>query len=51
MPIEASALSAVFACLPPLPVCYRFLARPQLLIRFSALPREGVPRLAVLTRI
>jgi hypothetical protein len=51
MPIETFACFVPLACLSSRPVCCRLLTRPQLLVRFSALPREGVPRSAVLTRL
>ena len=50
MPIETFVFTPL-ACLPSPPVGYRFLTRPQLLVRFSALPLEGVSRSAVLTNI
>jgi hypothetical protein len=51
MPIETFAFFVPLAGLPLLRMCCRFLTRPRLLVRFSALPREGIPRSAVVTSI
>jgi hypothetical protein len=51
MPIETFAFSVPLACPGLLRVCCRLLSRPRLLVRLSALPREGVPRSAVLKSI
>jgi hypothetical protein len=50
MPIETSVFTPLTS-LPSPPVGDRFLTRPQLLVRFSALPLEGVPQSAVFTHI
>jgi hypothetical protein len=42
MPIETSVFTPL-TWVPSPPVGSRFLTRPQLLVRFSALPLEGIP--------
>jgi hypothetical protein len=50
MPIETSIFTPL-AWLPSPPLGYRFLTKPQLLVRFSDLPLESVPQSGVLTNI